>query len=174
MKKLLIIFSLFLFCSSAFADIIVTTSNQRIVCKIVKSDNKYVYYQIDSNGTKQINNKKIVSISISNSNTDSSSTSYETSASNSSKTNSEDLVGNYSGQWTQQDFYYFAYLQYKGLLDPYFYQSMTTEEKNLMYKYRRQCTTKELEQRSQGHSQQAESAVRQKSTTNTQGSKNNK
>ena len=68
MKKLVIIFSLFLFCSSAFADIIVTTSNQRIVCKIVHSDNKYVYYEINGKETQKISNSNIVSISISDNN----------------------------------------------------------------------------------------------------------
>lgn len=170
MKKLLIIFSLFFFCSSAFADIIVTTSNQRIVCKIVKSDNKYVYYQINGSGTQKIHNDYIVSISISESSIDSSTTdSSKSTMANPSNNNSKNIVGDYSGPWSLQDFYYFAYLQHNGLIDPYFYRDLTREEKDLITKIQSLSNPKEFKQLSQGHSQQAESAVRKKDTSTPKG-----
>lgn len=72
MKKTLLLLLVIIWSWSYIkADVIVTTNNQRIVCKIVRSDNKYVYYQIDGSGILKIHNDNIVSISVSDNDTNS-------------------------------------------------------------------------------------------------------
>lgn len=67
MKKIALLLIVLLNIVFCYADVIITESNQRIDCKITRSDNKYVYFITSPNNeTQKIKIDEVISLSVSN------------------------------------------------------------------------------------------------------------